>query len=74
MGTEDLNERDLEGWNLAVHENTGQIQLDLETDVHVRTVNGRTPPKCEATVRNLVQTGTLRVGELLVPGFQRKKL
>jgi len=72
MGTEDLNERDLQGWDLAVHENTSQIQLDLETDVDVGTVDSRTPPKREATVRNLVQTGTLRVGEFFVPGFKER--
>ena len=39
MGTEDLNERDLESGNLAVQENTGQIKLDLETDIDVGTVD-----------------------------------
>ena len=39
MGTEDLNERDLERGNLAVQEDTGQIKLDLETDVDVGTVD-----------------------------------
>ena len=42
--TEDLDERDLKGWNLAVHENTRQIKLDLETDIHVGMVDGQTPP------------------------------
>ena len=37
MGTEDLNERDLERQNLSVQENTSQIELDLETDVDVRS-------------------------------------
>ena len=37
MGTEDLDERDLERRNLSVQENTSQIELDLETDVDVRS-------------------------------------
>ena len=85
MGTEDLDQTDLERWDLAVpeewlvpddtgphcetniHEDTSEIELDLETDVDVRTVDGRTPPEREPTVRDLVKTGPLRVRELLVP-------
>lgn len=37
MGTEDLDEGDLEGRNFAVQEYTGQIELDLETDIDVGT-------------------------------------
>ena len=37
---EDLDEGDLQRRNLAVHEDAGQIQLHLETDVHVRAVDG----------------------------------
>ena len=50
-----------------VHEDTSQIQLDLETDVDVRAIDRRTPPEREPTVRDLVETGPLRVRELLVP-------
>ena len=64
--TEDLDERDLQGRNLAVHEDTRQVQLDLETDVDVGTIDGWTPPEREATVRNLVETRPLRVRQLLV--------
>ena len=39
MGTEDLDEGDLESGNLAVQENAGQIELDLETNVDVGTVD-----------------------------------
>ena len=85
MGTEDLDQTDLERWDLTVpeewlvsddtrprcetnvHEDTSEIELDLETNVDVRTVDGRTPPEREPTVRDLVQTGPLRVGELLIP-------
>ena len=66
MSTEDLNQTDLERGDLAVHEDTGQIELDLETDVYVGTVDSWTPPERESTVRNLVQTGPLSVRELLV--------
>ena len=66
MGTEDLDQTDLECGDLAVHEDTGQIKLDLETDVYVGTVDGWTPPERESTVRNLIQTGPLSVREFFV--------
>ena len=66
MSTEDLDQTDLERGDLAVHEDTGQIKLDLETDVYVGTIDSRTPPERESTVRDLVQTGPLSVRELLV--------
>ncbi len=65
MRTEDLDERNLQRGNLAVQEDTGKVQLNLETDVHVCSVDGWGPPEGEATVRDLVQTGPLGVGELL---------
>lgn len=66
MSPEDLNQGDLEGWDLAVHEDTGQIQLHLETHVDVGAVDRRRPPESETTVGNLVQTGSLGVGQFLV--------
>ena len=66
MRTEDLDERDLQGRNLAVHEDTRQIKLDLETDVDVGAVDSRAPPQREPTVGNLVETGPLGVRKLLV--------
>lgn len=33
VSTEDLDQRDLECRNFAVHENTGEVELDLKTDV-----------------------------------------
>lgn len=44
MGSEDLNQTDLQRGDLAVHEYSRQIQLDLEADVDVGTVDGWTPP------------------------------
>lgn len=41
MGTEDLNERDLQCGDFAVQEDTSQIKLDLETDVYVGSVDRR---------------------------------
>lgn len=35
MSTEDLNKRDLQRGNLAVHEDAGQIELYLEAHVHL---------------------------------------
>lgn len=42
MGSEDLDEWNLQSWNFAVQENTRQIQLNLETDVDIGSVNSRT--------------------------------
>ena len=84
MGTEDLDQADLERWDFTVpvksfrgwsilmeemhsHENTRQIELNLETNIDVRAVDRRAPPKREPTVRNLVETRPLRVRKLLVP-------
>ena len=40
MRTEDGNVGDLQVRQLAVHEDACQIQLDLETDVDIRTIDG----------------------------------
>lgn len=48
------------------HENTGQIQLYLEADVDICTIDSWTPPKCKATIGDLVETRALGVGKLLV--------
>lgn len=48
------------------HENTGEIELDLETNIDVGTIDGRTPPKREATIGNLVETGALCVSQLFI--------
>src|SRR5690606_25920932 len=65
MCTEDLDEGDLQRGNLAVQEDTGQIQLHLETDVDVCPIDRRGPPEGEAPVWNLVQTRPLGIGQLL---------
>ena len=62
---EDLNERDLEGRNLPVHEDAREVQLHLEAHVDVGSVDGRRPPQCEASVGNLIETTSLGVCELL---------
>lgn len=51
----------------GLHEDTRQIQLYLETNIDVCTIDGRTPPEREPTIRDLVQTRALGVGEFLVP-------
>ena len=50
MGTEDLDQRDLQCRNLTVEEDTRQIKLHLETDVDVGSVDSRRPPEGEASV------------------------
>jgi hypothetical protein len=62
--SEDLDQTDLQGRDLAVHEHTGQIKLDLETNVDIGSVNGGRPPHGETTIRDLGQTGSLSVCEL----------
>ena len=66
VGAEDLNQRNFERRNFAVHEDSGEVELDLEADVDVGTVDRGRPPESEPPVRNLVQTGALRIGQLFV--------
>ena len=66
MRTEYLDQRNLERWDLTMHENTRQIQLHLESNVHIRPVNRWGPPKREPSIRNLVQPRSLSVGQLLI--------
>jgi hypothetical protein len=65
MGTEDLYERDFQSRDFAMQENTCQIQLHLETHIHVGSVNGWRPPESEATIGYLIQTRSLSIGQLL---------
>ena len=44
MATEDLDQADLQGGDLAMHENTSQIQLHLEADIDIGTIDRRAPP------------------------------
>ena len=55
---EDLDERNLERGDLAVHEDARQVQLHSETNVHVGAVDGGKPPQREATVGDLRGSGT----------------
>ena len=66
VSTEDLNQTDLKGGDLAMHKDTSQIKLDLETDIYIGTVDSWTPPERESTIGNLIQTGPLCVREFLV--------
>mmetsp|Transcript_1930 Transcript_1930/g.3398 ORF Transcript_1930/g.3398 Transcript_1930/m.3398 type:complete len:226 (+) Transcript_1930:445-1122(+) len=65
MGAEDLDERDLEGGDLTMHKDACEIELDLEADIDIGTVDGGTPPEGETTVGDLIETRALGVGELL---------
>mmetsp|Transcript_94895 Transcript_94895/g.290283 ORF Transcript_94895/g.290283 Transcript_94895/m.290283 type:complete len:372 (+) Transcript_94895:2060-3175(+) len=65
VSPEDLDQRNLQCGDLAVHENACQVQLHLEAHIHVGAVDRRRPPQGEAAVWDLVETGTLRVGQLL---------
>jgi hypothetical protein len=48
-----------------VKEDTGEIQLHLETNVHISSVDGRTPPQSKSTIRDLIETRALSIGQLL---------
>ena len=61
MGTEDLDQGNLECRDLAMHEDAGQVELHLEADVDTSTVDRRAPPERKATVRDLVQAGSLGI-------------
>jgi len=63
MGSEDLNERNLEGGDLSMEEDTCKVQLNLESNVHVCTIDCRGPPESEATIGDLVETRALSVGQ-----------
>ena len=47
-----------------MHVNSRQVELDLEADVDVRSVNCRGPPKGKPSVWDLIQTASLCVGQL----------
>lgn len=66
MRSEDLNQRNFQSWDLTVHEDASQIELNLETDVDVGAVDCRRPPKCKPSIWNLVQTRALSVSEFFV--------
>lgn len=70
VSPEDLDEGDFERWDLAMHEDACQIQLHLETHVHIGAIDGGRPPQREAPVGDLVQTRPLCISQLLVPAHQ----
>ena len=64
MCSEYLNERYLQGRDFTVQEDPGKVKLHLETDVNIGTIDGWRPPESEATIRDLVETGSLSIGQL----------
>ena len=64
MGSEDLNQGNLERRDLSVHEHSREIELDLETDVNIGSVDGRGPPHGETSIGDLRKTRSLSVGKL----------
>ncbi len=66
MRPKDLNERNLERWNLAVHKDACEVELHLEANVHGRPVDRRTPPEGKAAVGNLIEARALRVRQALI--------
>lgn len=66
MSSKDLNQRDFKGWNLPMHIDTSQVELDLKADINVGSVYCGGPPECESPIRDLVQAGALGVCEFFV--------
>ena len=66
MRPKDLDQRDLQRGDLAMHEDPRQVQLHLKPHIHIGTVDGGGPPQREASIRYLVETTALRVGQLFV--------
>ena len=48
-----------------MEKDTSQIELNLESHVNIRAIDSRRPPKSETTIGDLVQSGSLGIGELL---------
>ena len=48
------------------HLRTKYLVVNLTNDTYIGSVDGGWPPQCEATVGDLVETGPLRIGQLLV--------
>ena len=57
-----------------MHEDAGQVQLDLEPNIDVGPVDGGAPPQSETPVGDLVQTTPLSIGQLLVPEQQQQAM
>lgn len=36
VSSEDLDQRDLEGWDFTMHEDSSEVQLHLETHIHLQ--------------------------------------
>lgn len=66
VGSKYLDQRNFKSGNFSVHKDTGKIQLNLETNINVGSIDGRRPPECESSVGNLVKTTLLGVGQFFV--------
>ena len=54
VSSEYLDERDLQCGDLAVHEDSCQVQLHLEAHIDIGSIDGWGPPEGKSTIRNLV--------------------
>ena len=54
VGSENLDQRNLQCWNFAMHKDTSQIQLNLKPNVDISSVDGRRPPQHKSSIWNLV--------------------
>src|SRR5271155_2594127 len=65
MRTEQLNQTDLERRQFSMHKTSRQIELDLETNVDVASIESWTPPQRKSTIGDLIETGPLSIGQFL---------
>ena len=66
MRTEDLNEGDFQSGDFSMHEDSSQIQLHLEADVYIGSVDRWRPPKRKSSIRDLIETRSLRMSQLFI--------
>ena len=66
VSSEDLNQRNLKSRNFTVHEYASKIKLDLEANINISSVDSWRPPESEPSVRDLVQSRSLSMSQLLI--------
>jgi hypothetical protein len=54
MGSENLDQTDFQSRDFTMHKNTSKIQLYLETNIDISSVDSRRPPQGEASIGDLI--------------------
>ena len=66
VSSENLDQRYLESWNFAMHEDSSEIELHLEAHVDIGPIDCWRPPKSESPIWYLIQPGPLGMRQFLV--------